>query len=285
MRKAGTLEDLDETVDSDTALRAVPDLSGVPVDDATGIRIGALFGALAESDTGLLRYFDLALDTLDRHVLVPIGHARMYEPAPHAPKVRLRAALLEDLEGIPPHPPDVAHITDPFERSLLEAYGRTFHGDRYYAHPAYDHGGVYAGEHPVVGPHELATTLLQPLSQLPGWEVDAAEPDIRGWTVRLDDGTAHVADLIVDPPAEIVRYLALSLAGHAAARLLPIGYCRIDTSTRAVVAAGLLVEDIVALPAWDGGAVTRALEDATNGVLRSRFIGKRRYMLADYRPA
>lgn len=160
-----------------TLLRSVRDLAGLPVEDAGGLPIGRLYGALAEAETGLLRYMDLSLDALDRHVLVPIGHARVHRQD-GGTRVRLRAALLEELQQVPPFPAEAAGLADPFERALLEAYGRTFHGERYYAHPAFDHRGLYAGEHPVVPDTEDAAVSAEPvpLSQATGWRVAAGEP-------------------------------------------------------------------------------------------------------------
>src|SRR5690606_17903392 len=114
--------------DDAAVLRSVPDLRGVRVEDASGIPVGLVWGALAEAETGLLRYVDLELETLDRHVLVPIGHVRVHGETREGPCIRLRAALLEQLEQVPPFATDVSHINDPYERALLEAYGRTFHG-------------------------------------------------------------------------------------------------------------------------------------------------------------
>ncbi|MGH7464189.1 MAG: hypothetical protein ACREK1_03375, partial [Longimicrobiales bacterium] len=202
-------------------LRAVPDLQGVRVEDASGIGVGVLFGALAEADTGLLRYVDLELETLDRHVLVPIGHARVHEGQREEPCIRLRAALLEQLEQVPPFATDVDHIDDPFERALLEAYGRTFHGERYYAHPAYDHSGIYVGEHPIVSGDAAEAEPLSRLSYLSGWRVASGEPDIRGWPLQLagDGSRLEVIDLIIDTAAERVRYVVVPTPDETGARL------------------------------------------------------------------
>jgi photosynthetic reaction center H subunit len=281
-----TTETQDEAAADATPLRAVPDLCGIRVDDSTGIRVGTLYGALAEADTGLLRYVDLALDALDRHVLVPIGHTRVRARTPNdkEPHVRLRAALLEELERIPPFPADVSHVTDPFERALLEAYGRTFHGERYYAHPAYDHEHLYVGEHSVVGPLEEATTTLARLAFLPGWHVAEGEPDIRRWSLLPGQGEPfEIIDLVVEPAAGKARYVVLAHAETGAARLLPVGYLQIDAPQGSVHAPGLTAADLLALPEYDGGGVSRADEDQLAAVLRARLAGRRRYALADYR--
>lgn len=265
-------------------LRRVPDLGGLAVEDASGLTVGALFGALAEAENGLIRYVDVDLKTLDRHVLVPIGHARISE-GESGPRVQLRAALLEQLEAIPPFPAEVDHIDDPFERALLEAYGRTFHGERYYAHPAYDHQGIYVGEHPVIGDDEGAEPVLTRLSYLPGWRVAKGEPDIRGWPLVLDDHGARleVRDLIVDPTAEKVRYVVLAGPRGETTRLLPIGYLSVRAEAREVRAEGLTREDLAELPAYDGGGVTREHEERLRAALRRRLQGRRRYLLPDFR--
>jgi hypothetical protein len=272
-------DDAGETV----VLRPVRDLGGLDVDDSTGIPVGKLFGSLIEADTGLVRYVDLELATLNRHVLVPIGHARVRdEKTGHS--IRLRAALLEDLEQIPPFPADLSHVDDPFERALLEAYGRTFHGERYYAHPAYDHDGLYVGEHPVVGTGEPADETLIRLAYLPGWRIAEGEPDIRGWPLVLEqDRSLTVRDLIVQPSAEKVRYVVLAGPADDVARLLPVGFLSVDAAAQLVWAPGLTAEDVAALPAYDGGGVHREQEDRLNTVLRRRLNGRRRYALPDYR--
>lgn len=276
--------DLAPAAADSAVLRAVTDLRGLQVEDATGIAVGALWGALAEVDTGLIRYLDLDLDTQDRHVLVPIGHARVHEHDPLGVRFKLRAALLEQLELVPPFPADVAHIDDPFERALLEAYGRTFHGERYYAHPAYDHSGIYAGDHTVLGDDDVDHDPLMRMSYLPGWRVAAGDPDIRSWPLLPEaDGTQlTVQDLIVDTRERKVRYVVVSTV-EGAARLIPIGYLSVNATAQTVTAPGLTASDIMALPPYSGGGVFREQEDRLHRALAGVLSGARRYLLADFR--
>jgi hypothetical protein len=275
----------DAGADDMAVLRQVPDLGGLQVEDASGVLVGTLFGALIEADTGLVRYIDLDLSASDRHVLVPIGHTRLRVPERDQPRMRLRAALAEELEQIPPFPADVAHIDDPFERALLEAYGRTFHGERYYAHPAYDHDGVFAGETPVERDDaDGVEPSLRRLSYLPGWRIASGEPDIRRWQLVTDDGAPlQVSDVIVDTAEEKVRYVVVSLDGGEAAWVLPIGFLSVDRDAHNVRAPGLTTEDVRSLPAYDGGGLARQQEERLCSALRTRLGGVRRYALPDFR--
>lgn len=284
----------DEFVAADDAaadravLRTVPDLRGVPVEDASGLSVGRLWGALAEADTGLLRYIDLDLSSIERHVLVPIGHARVRADESAGPRVRLRAAMLEELEQIPAFPPEVGHIDDPFERSLLEAWGRTFHGERYYAHPSYDHSGLYAGEHPIVADvDDPSAGPLTRLSYLPGWRVATGESDIRGWPLVLEgDGVRlSIRDLIADPGAAKVRYVVIDTPDERGTRLLPVGFLNVDAVAEEVHAPGLMADDVIALPPYQGGGVTRDHEERLRAELHRLLRGRRRYHLPDYRQA
>lgn len=273
-------------------LRAVSDLRGLPVADAGGRPIGRLFGALAEADTGLLRYLDLDLAGARRHVLVPIGHVRIRERE-QGPEVRLRAAVLDDLERIPTYAPDAGSLGDAYEREVLEAYGRSFYGDRYYAHPAFDHSGLYAGEHPIVHGPEPAVPPTHPpgppsrleLLSRSDYRIARGEPDIQGWPLMTDADlpSGTVDDLVIDPAAGAVRYVVIDMADGHGAVLLPVGFLQLDARRRTVRLPAIRHDDLAGLPRFTDDHVQRNLEDAVNAALRARVLDRRRYDLPDFR--
>lgn len=287
----------DRHSETERPLRPVRDLAGIHVRDASGVTIGSIWGALADAHTGLIRYVDVALDDPPRHVLVPIGHARLRATETvnggvtrpgalsDAHELRLRAALLEELTAIPAYTP-AAHVDEGYEHALLRAHGQLFHGERYYAHPAFDHRGFYAGPHPLARePGKAADSGLQPLRRLHGYRLAREEPDVRGWPVVGDDDEplGVVRDLIVDVDAETVRYAAVDCNGRPV--LLPVGFLDMDVDRARVVAPGLRAADLAPLPTWDGGTVERWFEDEVRGTIEEAFRGSRRYVLPDFRLA
>jgi hypothetical protein len=271
--------------DDAVALKPVSDLAGMPVEDEAGRNIGEIFGALAEAESGLLRYFDLALFGRPRHVLVPVGHARI-EPHVDAPRLRLRAASLEDLEQIPTYHADPETVDDPYERALLHAYGRSFHGERYYAHPAYDHGGLYAGAHPLVRDEaNAAPARLAPAADLPPLNFAAGQPDVRGWKLQTADqrDAGVIEDLIIDTAERQLRYLVIRPTGHDHSILLPVGFLRLDPDDDAVRTPGLTPADLAALPPYRGGAVDRDTENRLRSAIEQRLHDRRRrYQTPDF---
>jgi hypothetical protein len=275
-------------------LRPVPDLRGLPVADAGGRPIGQLFGALIEHDTGLLRYLDLSLDEERRHILVPIGHARIREDN-NRPEVRLRAVVLDDLRRIPTYSPATPSLEDGYERELIDAYGRSFYGDRYYSHPAYDHSRLYAGEHPIVPAHEHVAEAPPPpapraptldlLSRRPDYRIARGEPDIVGWPVRTEAQlpSGMVTDLVIDPAEEQVRYAVVDVADGEGAVLLPVGFLQIDRRSSSVRAPGLRHDDLASLPRFSEGEIERDLEERVRETLRNRMLDRRRYSLPEFR--
>ncbi|HUG40077.1 MAG TPA: PRC-barrel domain-containing protein [Longimicrobiales bacterium] len=268
--------------------RLIPtaDLAGLSTSDVEDRPVGELFGALAEEDTGLIRYLDVSMAGADRHVLVPIGHARVdRESVP--PRVRLRAATYEDLMSVPPFQPDDTPVDREYEDRLLEIHGRLFYGSRYYAHPSYDHRGLYVGEHPVAGPEEAVAEepRLHPLTGLTGFRVARHEKDIRGWPLvdRKDRETGEVRELLVDVQARQVRYVVVALDEPRRETALPVGYLEIDAAARIVSAPALTRDDIRLLPAYDP-PLTRAAENRIQAALEGRLMGDRYYQRPDFRP-
>lgn len=267
-------------------LRPVPDLGGAPVDDVEGRYAGEIKGSLIDDESGLIRYLDLDLTGSDRHVLVPIGHTRLERDLTGRLRIHLLGASRDELRRIPPYEPGRAEPAPTFGPALLEAHGRLFHGERYYAHPAYDHRGLYAGEHPIVrGPVPEPGPALRRLGELEGYRVARGEPDIRGWPLTAGEHrVGHVRDLIVDPEAEKVRYAVARLDQREEDVLVPVGYLEVAEDERAVRTRALDEADLLALPAYDGGPVSRADEERVRKTLDDRLDADgRHYERPDYR--
>jgi len=271
-------------------LAQVSDLRGTPVVDVEGLVVGAVFGALAEVNSGLIRYIDVAIDSAPKHVLVPVGHARVDREEGGA-RMKLRAATLADLDAVPTYDPSEGTVDEPFERSVLSSLGRLFYGERYYAHPAYDHNGLYAGDHPIVRTGEVQQPAtdsfasgLVPLRLLPGYRIADGAPDVRDWGVVAGDGTrvGRVADLVVDTQAETIRYLVVSEDDLPAA-LVPIGYTRVDRRHQRVELPVFTREDLRALRVYrEGDVVSRAVENSVRDSVEELLSGSRRFDRADF---
>ncbi len=127
-----------------------PDPRGWEVTAADGERIGEVDDLLVDTAAMKVRYLDVALDDgvlgeRDRHVLIPIGYARL---EPGRDRVRVDTLSVADLGGVPAygHGP----ITRDFERSVRGSFaplpaptGSGVPGDDFYADDAYDDRRFY----------------------------------------------------------------------------------------------------------------------------------------------
>jgi photosynthetic reaction center H subunit len=264
-------------------LIASQDLNELAVYDADGVPIGQTFGVLTDAETGLVRYFDIALDERRRHVLVPVGHARIEKHLGRM-RVRLRAAGAQDLDEIPAYEPHVPWTDDDVQNELLNAYGRLFNGERYYAHPAYDHTGLYAGQHPILKEPLAAAAPagLRRLSTLPQYRIADGEPEITGWPVQGDEDAriGTVTDVIVDTDAEQVRYLVLRRDSDGTEVAVPVGYA---TLHKQEIGLPFSAADLDMLPPAPA-ELTRADEAALRVDLDRALTGPRRYARPDFRP-
>jgi hypothetical protein len=261
------------------------DLAGLSTTDVEDRPVGSLFGSLAEVETGLIRYLDVSLRDDGRHVLVPIGHAR-FDRRAVPPRVRLRAATFEDLMSVPTYEGEDAAVDGEYQNRLMNAHGRLFYGSRYYAHPAYDHRGVYAADQPLVGTDGARPeNPLQPLAELTGFRVADEEKDIRGWRVvdERDGEFASVAELLVDVAAGRVLYVVVALDEPERSAAMPVGYFEIDTAARAVATPALSADDIRLLPPY-APPLTREDENRVLAALEGRLTGRRYYQRPDFRP-
>jgi photosynthetic reaction center H subunit len=279
-------EQLDRSPEPVIALRPTSDLAGLPVDDVDGRPAGQVHATIAEADSGVMRYFDVAAQPGERHVLVPVGHARIEELAGRK-RLRLRAATREDLARIPAFEGSAQAADGPYQRRLLAAHGRLYYGERYYAHPAYDHGGLYAGEHhPIVrGPHAPSQPLpLAALGDMTEYVVAREQPDIRGWKLlgRDGEGAGEVGELLVDPRAAKVCYVVVERP-DAEPALLPVGFVEVAAGNGEphVFSPSLDAADIAALPAYRE-PITRHAEDRLREWLDERLDGGRRFDGPDF---
>lgn len=117
-----------------------------------------------------------------------------------------------------------------------------------------------------------------PLDQLDDFKVADGDPDVRGWEVVGSDGRkiGEVDQLLVDTAAMKVRYLDVDVdndlvagATDASDRhvLIPIGYARLDEGSDRVIVDQLASSDVVGLPEYTHGPITRDFESS----VRSRF--------------
>jgi sporulation protein YlmC with PRC-barrel domain len=268
-----------------TALRPVPDLAGAAVVDVQGRHAGYLYGSLADASSGLIRYLDLALEESDRHILVPLGHTRITASDGQA-TVELRAATREDLRGIPPYEPHQQKPDGAYQRAVLAAHGRLFHGERYYAHPAYDHDGLYAGDHPIIRAAERPepTRPLYRLAEMPEYRVAGEEADIRGWPLVDKEGVnvGVIDDLLFDPAAGKVRYALVHPQFDSATRPIPIGFLQVKEAEGKVRTATLTRADIQAIPSYSPDHFSRTEEERILESIEARLDGERHFDRPDF---
>lgn len=267
-------------------LISTSDLAGLSTRDMEGRPVGELFGALSEERTGLIRYLDVSIRGANKHVLVPIGHARIDgEAVP--PRVRLRAATQEDLLAVPEFVKERTLLDAEYQTEVMSAHGRLFYGSRYYAHPAYDHEDLHAGARPVVPvpDEEPEEPHLRPLTEVAGWPLTSRGPDLMGWDVRDRDGEmlGTVGDLLVEPEDRRARYVILDLADPERPTAIPVGYIALDPDEPVVHLPTLTREDVRLLPPYDP-PLTRAEENRLHAALEGRLTGDRYFDRPDFRP-
>jgi hypothetical protein len=270
------------------------DLAGLRTTDVEDRPVGQLFGALSEEVSGLIRYLDVELEGASKHVLVPIGHTRIDNQGVQ-PRVRLRAATYEDLLAVPDFDPQATAVTAGYQESILAAHGQLFYGDRYYAHPAFDHTALYAGPSPIIGemPEDApdvpaadaeAVPPVLPLSRLRGFRMASSDRDLRGLPLEdaRGDVIGEVADLLVDASAREARYAIIDLQEPARQAAVPVGYLEASEDGERLVVRSLARRDIQLLPAYQG-KMTRADENRIHAAIEGRLTGDRYFQRPDFR--
>lgn len=261
------------------------DLTGLSASDVEGTPVGELVGALSEERTGLIRYLDISIRDADKHVLVPIGHARIdRESVP--PRVRLRAATHQDLLAVPEFAPDHTPVSPGYQEKVMGVYGELFYGSRYYAHPAYDHTSLQVGDTPIIGTTPPSgEERLRLLSTLGDFRLSSSASELVESTVVDAEGdtVGSISDLLVDVSARRVRYVVLDLDSFERSTVLPVGYLQADEEAGRVRTPALTAEDIHLLPPYEP-PLTRSEENRLHAAIEGRLSGERYFERADFRP-
>ncbi|HEX6259119.1 MAG TPA: PRC-barrel domain-containing protein [Woeseiaceae bacterium] len=126
-----------------------PDVRGWEVKDANGARIGEVDQLLVDTDARKVRYLDVGVDSdlletkEERHILIPIGSARLDRGEEHVRVDRLRAVDLAQL-------PEYRHepLTHDYEIVLRQRFDPDYKAAKsrtgdFYAHEIYDSDRFY----------------------------------------------------------------------------------------------------------------------------------------------
>jgi ribosomal 30S subunit maturation factor RimM len=198
---------------------------------------------------GSLRYLEVDVGFLRKHVLVPLDNA-FADRATET--VRIEGMNKDALEDVPEYSLEPESLDEGYERRLDRVYGaaRTTSTSR---------STSGAGPLPT-GADADAELELQRMGKLEG-DYQVAGEDPRGWDVVTADGreVGEVAELLMDPGAMKARFLdvavdekELDLEPVDRHILLPAERVRLDRNKKRVIVSGLLTADVARYPQYSG---------------------------------
>ena len=205
-------------------------------------KVGKVADMLLDAGGGL-RYLDVDLGFMKKHVLVPLDHAYADQAAE---TVWLEDIGRRELERVPEYALDPESLDEAYERRLDTLYG-----------------GTRAGAHrELVAPaeDEDADLGLRRMDELDD-DYRVAGKDPRGWTVVTGEGrkVAKVTGLLVDPGTMKAEFLdvlvdekSLGLEPVDRHLLIPADRVRLDRRKKRVLVAGLLAHDLAQYPPYTG---------------------------------
>lgn len=231
-------------------------------------------------ERGSPRYLEVRLESEDRTVLLPAGHARTES---EEEEIWLPGLGREGFGDVPDYEGG-GEVEDEYDRRLARAYDGAYSAEQYYESPHFRTGD---GADPVTPPEERPARV----DSLDDVEVADHDPDPRGWTVVGWNGEAlgTVDHLLGDTAAMKVRHLVVELDpelfdGEERRILVPAGHAELDTEEERVRVEALDRGRLEGYPAWRGGEVERVLEQAVVVFLDAGYAGDRRHRHPRYRP-
>lgn len=223
-------------------------------------KVGRVDDMLLDGE-GQLRYLDVDLGFLKKHVLVPLDSARADS---QGETVWIEGVSKDRLEEAPEYALEPETLDESYERRLDAYFGSdaTRSGSRTGPHGTRGEG-VGAAPAPTYDPS--APSELRRMSDLEkDYQVSGDDP--RGWKVVTGEGTkvGRVSELLVAPGEMKARFLdvavdekELKLEPVDRHVLLPADRVRLDRSSKKVVAAGLLASDLADYPQYGGLPLAR----------------------------
>lgn len=216
------------------------DLVGWDVTDREGAKIGDLADLLFGRD-GQLRFVSVNLGLFRKQVLVPAEVLQWAQTSlVVSPWTSAEVKALPGYEG----GPLTAAVLEEMERAYPRFYGTA---------PNVDDGGE---------------ARIVPLAQARDFRLARGAPNLRGWTVFAGDNerVGTVADMLVDPVAMKIRFIAVDLADdlfnlredrHV---LVPMERVELRERGEDVWVQQTTARAVAALPAYTGGPVGRWME-------------------------
>jgi hypothetical protein len=194
--------------------------------------------------SGTLRYLEVDLGFLKKHVLVPLdrAHADLETETVH-----IEAFSKDQLEAVPEYALEPESLDEGYERRLAAVYGVR-------PDPAVSTRGLEPA------PNDEGALDLSRMKSLEK-DYQVAGDDPRGWSVVTADGqtVGEVAELLMDPSAMKARFLDVSVDEKKLDLervdrhiLLPAERVRLERGKKRVVVGGLLAADLARYPQYGG---------------------------------
>lgn len=196
--------------------------------------------------SGSLRYLDVDLGFLKKHVLVPLEHAHADR---ESETVRIEGFSKDQLELVPEYALDPESLDKGYEHRLAAVYGGEARSD------AGDRGAPIEP-----WPDDDSELDLRRMEALED-DYRVAGEDPRGWDVLTADGktVGEVAELLMDPGTMKARFLdvavdekKLELEPVDRHILLPTERVRLERGKKRVVVGGLFSGDVATYPQYGG---------------------------------
>src|SRR5690606_34185084 len=238
-------------------------------------------------ESGNARYLVVHLGVLGKHILLPIGQARVDEKED---VVWVPGMTKDRMEHVPEYEGDPKTITKDYEDRLSRAYTGAYAGERY--HERAEHG---AGRPRTAGAGRPRTAgagmggregRLASRDELSDFKSADEDPDPRGWDVVGSDGRTigKVSELIVDTAVMKVRYLTvkvdereLGLEPQDRQILIPIGYARLNEDQEQVFVDAISAEDVSRMPTFGGLPLGREQEEQLHAAYTGGVRGEERF--------